>query len=387
MRVATAGGCRKITLVRRVPAARRRRGPAAALFFVVRFPGCLRSSCLRLVQDNTSFGADFRVGKSFDAWDRSHVHALETCRPPSCAEYDFQITDLSKKHVFALYIRPPDNVRCDLVGDRIADLEMALGAGDLPAFQPFLAGGNDQTSFYYSTGSAMVDINTGAASLRVERQPTRSRRHLPRVDAQQHWERVYRTKRPTEVSWYAPHLDASLRIIEEAAPGRDAHIIDVGGGEATLVDDLLDRGYRNVSVLDVSATALGVASARLGERAGTVGWLSGDVTAFPFARHQYDVWHDRAVFHFLVDPRDRAAYVRQAARAVKPGGHVVVATFGPDGPTRCSGLEVVRYDPDALHGQFGAGFRLLRHLTEIHRTPSGQTQQVTYCYCKTAEAP
>jgi SAM-dependent methyltransferase len=129
-----------------------------------------------------------------------------------------------------------------------------------------------------------------------------------------------------------------------------------------------------------------VAKARLGERAGAVSWLTGDVTTFPFVRHQYDLWHDRAVFHFLVDPKDRAAYVRQAAHTVKPGGHVVVATFGPEGPTRCSGLEVVRYHPDALHDQFGAGFRLLGHLTEIHQTPAGASQQFTYCYCRTAEA-
>ena len=206
------------------------------------------------------------------------------------------------------------------------------------------------------------------------------------MDSPQHWERVYRTKQPTEVSWYAPHLDVSLRIIEEAAPERGSRIIDVGGGEAPLVDDLLDRGYRNLSVLDVSATALDVAQARLGERADAVDWLCGDVTTFPFARHQYDVWHDRAVFHFLTYPNDRAAYVRQVMHAVRPGGHVIVATFGPEGPTRCSGLEVVRYAPDALHDEFGASFRLLRHLTEIHQTPAGAAQQFTYCYCQTADA-
>jgi SAM-dependent methyltransferase len=206
------------------------------------------------------------------------------------------------------------------------------------------------------------------------------------VNARQHWEQVYRTKRPTEVSWYAAHLDVSLRMIEEAAPEHHSRIIDVGGGEATLVDDLLDRGYRHLSVLDVSATALDVAKARLGERAGAVDWRCGDVTTYPFPGNQYDVWHDRAVFHFLTDPKDRAAYVRQVTRAVKPGGHVIVATFGPEGPTKCSGLDVVRYDPDALHDQFGVRFLLLRHLTEMHQTPAGATQQFTYCYCKTSEA-
>jgi SAM-dependent methyltransferase len=206
------------------------------------------------------------------------------------------------------------------------------------------------------------------------------------VDARQHWEQVYRTKRPTEVSWYAPHLETSLRLIEEAAPDRGAAIVDVGGGEATLVDDLLGRGYSRVSVLDVSATALDVAKTRLGERAAAVDWLCGDVTKFPFPRYHYDVWHDRAVFHFLTAPTDRAAYVRQVTRAVKPGGHVIVATFGPEGPTKCSGLDVVRYGPDALHDEFGAGFHLLKHLTQIHRTPTGASQQFTYCYCKTSDA-
>lgn len=201
------------------------------------------------------------------------------------------------------------------------------------------------------------------------------------MDPKSHWEKVYRTKRPTEVSWYRPHLDVSLQLIEEGARDRDAHIIDVGGGESTLVDDLLARGYHHLSILDVSSTALAVARERLGDRADQVDWLCGDVTRFAFARRAYDVWHDRAVFHFLTDAKDRAAYVRQVARAVMPGGHVIVATFGPEGPTRCSGLEVVRYDPDALHDEFGPSFRLVKHLTELHRTPAGSIQQFTYCYC------
>ena len=205
------------------------------------------------------------------------------------------------------------------------------------------------------------------------------------MDARQHWERVYRTKLPQQVSWYAPHLDVSVRLIQNAAPNQSAAIIDVGGGEATLVDDLLDRGYRDLSVLDLSATALRVARDRLGERAKDVDWLCGDVTSFPFACHRYDVWHDRAVFHFLTVASDRAAYVRQVAWAVKPGGHVIVATFGPEGPAKCSGLDVMRYGADALHDEFGLGFRLVQHLTEIHHTPAGATQQFTYCYCKVSD--
>ena len=201
------------------------------------------------------------------------------------------------------------------------------------------------------------------------------------MDPKSHWEKVYRTKQPEEVSWYRPHLDVSLQLIEEASPNRDAQIIDVGGGESTLVDDLLARGYHNLSVLDVSSTALAVAKERLGDKADKVDWLCGDVTTFAFARHHYDLWHDRAVFHFLTYPKDRAAYVRQVARAVKPGGHVIVATFGPEGPTKCSGLDVVRYGADALHDEFGSDFHLVKHLTELHQTPAGSIQQFTYCYC------
>jgi len=176
-------------------------------------------------------------------------------------------------------------------------------------------------------------------------------------------------------------LDVSLQLIDEASPNRDAQIIDVGGGESTLIDDLLARGYHNLAVLDVSSTALAVAKERLGDKADKVDWLRGDVTTFAFARHQYDVWHDRAVFHFLTHPKDRAAYVGQVARAVTPGGHVIVATFGPEGPTKCSGLDVVRYGADALHDEFGSDFQLVKHLTELHRTPAGLVQQFTYCYC------
>jgi 2-polyprenyl-3-methyl-5-hydroxy-6-metoxy-1,4-benzoquinol methylase len=207
------------------------------------------------------------------------------------------------------------------------------------------------------------------------------------MDPKAHWDKVYRTKRPDQVSWYRPHLDVSLELIEEAAPNRDAQIIDVGGGESTLVDDLLARGYRNVSLLDISSTALDVAKKRLADRADTLKWLCGDVTTFGFARHRYDVWHDRAVFHFLIDPLSRAAYVRQVANAVKPGGHVIVATFGPEGPTQCSGLDVARYDPNALHDEFGPSFRLVKHLTELHRTPAGSIQQFTYCYCNLPSGP
>lgn len=206
------------------------------------------------------------------------------------------------------------------------------------------------------------------------------------MDPKSHWEKIYRSKGPEEVSWYRPHLEISLALIEEAAPDHGAQLIDIGGGESTLVDDLLARGYRNISVLDISTTALDVVRKRLGAKATDIEWLCGDVTTYPFTGYLYDLWHDRAVFHFLTDPKDRVAYVRQVARAVKPGGHVIVATFGPKGPTTCSGLDVVRYDADALHDEFGPGFQLVRHVTELHQTPGGAVQQFVYCYCNRSNA-
>jgi ubiquinone/menaquinone biosynthesis C-methylase UbiE len=184
------------------------------------------------------------------------------------------------------------------------------------------------------------------------------------------------------VSWYRPHLDRSLALIESASPDRSARIIDIGGGESTLVDDLLVRGYRNLTILDVSQTALDVTRARLGEAGKTVQWLCADVTQVELPAHSFDVWHDRAVFHFLIAPEQRKAYVRLAARAVKPGGHVIVGTFGPEGPTQCSGLDVARYDADSLHGEFGQQFKLVESSKELHRTPLGTTQQFIYCYCR-----
>lgn len=199
---------------------------------------------------------------------------------------------------------------------------------------------------------------------------------------QTHWEHIYQTKAADAVSWYRPHLEKSLALIRCATGDRSAAVIDVGGGESTLVDDLLAAGYSDVTVLDISPTAIEVAKQRLGNNAERVTWLAGDITEAELPEHRYDVWHDRAVFHFLTEPEQRAAYVRQVARAVKPGGHVIVAAFGPEGPQKCSGLEVVRYDADALHDEFGAAFQLEESLTELHETPFGTTQQFVYCYCK-----
>ena len=200
-------------------------------------------------------------------------------------------------------------------------------------------------------------------------------------DRHQHWETVYQDKAADAVSWFQPHATSSLHLIEEAAPDRRSAIIDVGGGASVLVDDLLDAGYSRLTVLDLAPSALAASQSRLGARAQSVNWIAADITTADLPEASYDVWHDRAVFHFLTDAADRERYVKQVLHAVKPGGHVIVAAFGPGGPLQCSGLDVVRYAPDALHAEFGAPFRLLRHQTEIHQTPAGKEQEFVYCYC------
>jgi len=202
------------------------------------------------------------------------------------------------------------------------------------------------------------------------------------MNTQAHWENVYQTKAVDKVSWYRPHLEVSLRLIADAAPDPCRAVIDVGGGEATLVDDLVLRDYGDVTVLDISPAAIEVAKVRLGPSAAAVHWITGDITTVELEAARYDVWHDRAVFHFLTSADERAAYVRQVARAVRRGGHVIVATFGPEGPEKCSGLDVVRYDAEHLHGEFGPKFRLLDSVTELHETPWGALQQFMYCFCR-----
>ncbi|MDD5250888.1 MAG: class I SAM-dependent methyltransferase [Rhodocyclaceae bacterium] len=202
------------------------------------------------------------------------------------------------------------------------------------------------------------------------------------MPSKEHWERVYATKPVDAVSWFQEHAEQSVRLIQDAGVALDASIIDVGGGASTLVDDLLQRGYSSLTVLDLSAAALAAAQRRLGARAGEVRWIEADVTRAALPFQAYDVWHDRAVFHFLTSPADRHAYVEAVLRAVKPGGHVIVATFAEDGPTQCSGLPVMRYGANELHAEFGAPFTLLRHEREEHRTPSGAVQKFIYCYCR-----
>lgn len=202
------------------------------------------------------------------------------------------------------------------------------------------------------------------------------------MDLRAHWEDVYRKNEPQAVSWYQAEARLSLDLIRRAAPAADSRILDVGGGASTLVDGLVAAGYANVAVLDLCAAALEHARWRLGECATRVRWLEADILTVELPQQSVDVWHDRAVFHFLGDAHDRQRYVEQVRHAVRPGGHVLVATFAEDGPTRCSGLDVTRYTPDALHHEFGEDFRLLESAREVHVTPRGTPQAFTYCLCR-----
>lgn len=197
-----------------------------------------------------------------------------------------------------------------------------------------------------------------------------------------HWEKVYTSKATDAVSWFQEHADLSLDLIRTTGAGKDAGIIDVGGGASRLVDDLVAAGYRDLTVLDLSAAALSAARRRLGDKECMVRWIEADITKVELPAGRYDIWHDRAVFHFLTTPEQREAYVQTVFRSVKPGGHVIVATFAEDGPLQCSGLPVMRYRPDELHDQFGEAFTLLKHQKEEHHTPAGTVQQFVYCYCR-----
>lgn len=201
------------------------------------------------------------------------------------------------------------------------------------------------------------------------------------MDRNAHWEQVYRTKGPDQVSWFQAEARLSRVLIERAAPERAARIIDIGAGASTLVDGLLAIGYRHITVVDLSSAALSIARQRLGTAGAGVTWQAADVLTAPFPAAAFDVWHDRAVFHFLTDAADRARYVAQVRHAVRPGGCVIVATFAEDGPTRCSGLDVARYSAATLHAEFGAGFVVLESQRELHTTPAGSEQSFTYCVC------
>ena len=193
------------------------------------------------------------------------------------------------------------------------------------------------------------------------------------IERQAHWENVYQTKGEHEVSWFQDSPVISLDLIRATGVQADASIIDIGGGASRLADTLLDAGFSSITVLDLSENALEVSKTRLGERGATIKWIAADVT-FWQPTEVYDVWHDRAAFHFLTDPKDQAAYAGLVSKAVRPGGHVIIGTFAPDGPERCSGLPVVRHDAASLGKILGPSFGLAESRGHAHRTPMGATQ-------------
>ncbi|MCS3731397.1 class I SAM-dependent methyltransferase [Bradyrhizobium betae] len=192
-------------------------------------------------------------------------------------------------------------------------------------------------------------------------------------DRSSHWNNVYATKGEAEVSWFQDSPTISIEMIRAANPDHGAAVIDIGGGTSRLVDSLLQAGYRNVAVLDLSANALDAARKRIGPTASLVDWIVADATTWRPAR-TYDVWHDRAAFHFLIDPCDRAAYVDRLRSAVAPGGQVIIATFAPDGPEKCSGLPVQRHDSASLAAELGPEFEPVETRSETHHTPWDSTQ-------------
>jgi len=196
-------------------------------------------------------------------------------------------------------------------------------------------------------------------------------------DRQAHWQNVYKTRGEREVSWSQPSPEPSLGLIERFAPGTGDSIVDIGGGASRLVDALRERGYGNVTVLDLSEAALLSAKARLGAEAGSVQWVAADVTKWQ-PPQAFDIWHDRAAFHFLVDTRDRHAYIARLYQGVKSGGHAIIATFALDGPEKCSGLPVQRYDHAALGRALGAAFEVVHHQPHRHVTPWGAAQSFQF---------
>jgi ubiquinone/menaquinone biosynthesis C-methylase UbiE len=202
------------------------------------------------------------------------------------------------------------------------------------------------------------------------------------MNKKSHWENVYQTKNVDQVSWFREHLDNSLQMILNTNVEKDAAIIDIGGGSSTLVDDLLNVGFIDVSVLDISAKAMENSKQRLDRKSDAVEWVEADITEVELPKNRYDVWHDRAVFHFLTDEDDRKKYVELVKKSLKVGGHIIIASFGLNGPNKCSGLDVVRYSPDSMRNEFGNSFELVKSISEHHETPFETIQEFVYCYCR-----
>ncbi len=196
-------------------------------------------------------------------------------------------------------------------------------------------------------------------------------------DLREHWDRTYSTKAETAVSWYRPQLDLSFQLIRKAGPAWSSSIVDIGGGASTLPDTLLNAGYNDVTVVDISSTALAKSQSRLGNRASEITWEVADITQWSPVR-TWDVWHDRAVFHFLTDVSAQENYIRALRAGTRSGSGIVMATFAPDGPEKCSGLPVQRYSAAALAERFGHPFILHEESSDRHATPFGTVQNFTY---------
>jgi SAM-dependent methyltransferase len=197
------------------------------------------------------------------------------------------------------------------------------------------------------------------------------------LDRRRHWEDVYTTKDEKEVSWFEENPAISLALIRSTGLNRGSSIIDVGGGASRLVDALIDEGFQAVTVLDISEKAMAIAKARLGALGTSVRWVVADVTKWE-PSETYDVWHDRAALHFLAESKDRIAYAQRVHRAVRAGGHVIIGTFAPDGPERCSGLQVVRHSAASLGEMLGGEFELMESRPSVHLTPTGATQRFQF---------
>jgi len=199
------------------------------------------------------------------------------------------------------------------------------------------------------------------------------------MDARKHWQDVYRSKPADRVGWYKPRLKTSLEWIRDLGVDRNAPIIDVGGGASTLIDDLLNDGHESISVLDISASALEQSKTRLAGRANLVTWLVGNITSIELPENHFELWHDRALFHFLTGTDEQERYRDKLLMALRPGGHLIIGTFAPEAPPKCSGLPVQRYDLELLADTLGAKLDLVRHHKELHITPGGVEQMYLYC--------
>ncbi len=200
------------------------------------------------------------------------------------------------------------------------------------------------------------------------------------MDRRDHWEKIYHKNKPDKLGWFKPHLDTSLEWIKSLQLNKGENIIDVGSGASTLVDDLLDDQYSSISVVDISEKALSLCRERLGEKAASVSWINQDITSVQLPVDHFDLWHDRAVFHFLISTKGKIEYIKNLLAALKPGGHLILAVFAPEAPAKCSGLPVERYSIDKLVKTLGDELELKRYEKYLHITPGGVEQMYLYSH-------